>query len=154
VKNANHGQKQELDLFGNPIVPLRDRRGRPSFVKSKENQDFVSVRSAASWSHDRIAEEIGCDAKTLRKYFSRELAFGSVIIEGMALDVLMKRSREGHVPSIRLLRDYVNPAIPAAPKKGKGKLVTPLGKKQLLSRDAETPPDGWGGLLPDYGKAN
>ena len=31
----------EFDLFGNPVEPMRDLRGRPSFAKNKENQQLV-----------------------------------------------------------------------------------------------------------------
>jgi len=92
-------------MFGNPSLPIRDRRGRPSFKKDKENQDFVAVRIAAGWSQKRIAENMGIDEKTLRKYFSRELELGAVFIEGVVLDVLLRRTREGHAPSVRQLRE-------------------------------------------------
>lgn len=95
----------ELDMFGNPSLPIRDRRGRPSFKKDKENQDFVAVRIAAGWSQRRISENMGIDEKTLRKHFSRELEFGAVFIEGVVLDVLLRRTREGHAPSVRQLRE-------------------------------------------------
>jgi hypothetical protein len=97
--------KPDLDMFGNPALPIRDRRGRPSFRKDKENQDFVAVRIAAGWSQKRIAENMGVDEKTLRKYFSRELELGAVFIEGVVLDVLLRRTREGHAPSVRQLRE-------------------------------------------------
>jgi hypothetical protein len=97
--------KPDLDMFGNPALPIRDRRGRPSFKKDKENQDFVAVRIAAGWSQKRIAENMGVDEKTLRKYFSRELELGAVFIEGVVLDVLLRRTREGHAPSVRQLRE-------------------------------------------------
>ncbi|MHB2265025.1 hypothetical protein [Aliihoeflea sp. PC F10.4] len=94
-----------FDMFGNPLTPIRDRRGRPLFKKDKENQDFVSVRIAAGWSQKRIAENMGIDEKTLRKHFSRELEAGAVLVEGVILDVLLRRTREGHAPSVRQLRE-------------------------------------------------
>lgn len=48
---------------------------------------------------------MGIDEKTLRKYFSRELELGAVLIEGVVLDVLLRRTREGHAPSVRQLRE-------------------------------------------------
>lgn len=92
-------------MFGQPVQPIRDRRGRPSFKKDKENQDFVAVRIAAGWSQKRIAENMGVDEKTLRKHFSRELENGAVLVDGVMLDVLLRRVREGHVPSVRQLRE-------------------------------------------------
>jgi predicted transcriptional regulator len=98
-------ERPGVDLFGQPSLPIKDRRGRPSFKKDKQNQDFVAVRIAAGWTHKRIAENMGIDEKTLRKYFSRELEYGAVFIEGVVLDVLLRRTREGHAPSVRQLRE-------------------------------------------------
>ena len=91
-------------------MPIRERRGRPSFDVSKENQGFVAVRVAAGWSQERIAAEMGIDAKTLRKHFSPELVDGYTFIEGMLLDVLMQLAREGHVPSVRQLQSRIERA--------------------------------------------
>lgn len=142
--------KMEVDLFGRPIEPIRDRRGRPSFAKTKENQEFVSVRAAAGWSHERIAADMGISDDTLRKYFSGELENGRLYVEGMLLDVLMQRSREGHVPSIRLLKEVMDPHPQRAPKgkeeKAKG---AALGKKEATNAAAKEPPRGWCELLPN-----
>lgn len=113
----------DLDMFGNPSLPIRDRRGRPSFKKDKENQDFVAVRIAAGWSQKRIAENMGIDEKTLRKHFSRELELGAVFIEGVVLDVLLRRTREGHAPSVRQLRE-----------------VAVEGRRRVAERDMEAQP--------------
>lgn len=160
VKNSRKGF--ERDLFGFPIEPLRDRRGRPSFAKSKENQDFVAIRAARGWSHKRIAEELGCDDDTLRKHFSGELERGALIVEGLMLDVLMQKLRQGHIPSIRMLKDLTEEAAPAAPKKTPAKLVRsdadetevelPLsptgkpGKKEERLINANDTPDDWGDI--------
>ena len=141
-----------LDLFGNPLVPLRDRRGRKSFKKDKENQDFVAVRAAVGWTHERIAEAIGCDAKTLRKHFSRELHQGQLIVEGLCLDVLVRRVREGHAPSIRQLLDRVdrvaNPAEAGRRKKSEEseEAEAPKGKKEERLEEASRPEEGYGDL--------
>src|SRR5690606_35535164 len=79
-------------------------------------QDFVIARSADGWTHARIAEDMGIDEKTLRKYFSRELESGPTFLRGVMLDVLLKKVREGHVPSIRLLAEWHKDAAPAAPR--------------------------------------
>ncbi len=148
--------QHDVDLFGNAVEPIRDRRGRPSYKKTKENQDFVSVRAAAGWTQQRIAEDMGIDAKTLRKNFSRELENGAVFIEGMALDVLMKKTREGHVPSIRLLLDRIDPRSAIGKRSGseKTKPTPKPGKKEHLRVEAGKPSGGWAGRLPGFEKAN
>lgn len=144
------GSEAGRDLFGNPVVAIRDRRGRPSFQKNKENQDFVSVRAAADWSQERIAQDMGIDVKTLRKNFSLELEMGATFVEGVMLDVLMRRVRAGHVPSIRQLQDRI---ATTAPRKNKGAVKPPEaarpekpGKKELALEAAQRVPDDWGDI--------
>lgn len=147
----------EVDLFGQPSEPIRDRRGRKSFKKDKQNQDFVAARIADGWSQKRIAEDMGIDEKTLRKYFSRELEFGATFVRGMLLDVLMKKAREGHTPSIRLLAEWQRDAGPVAPRKPKGdeefdgdeddNPTRPLGKKEQARVDAQEVPDAYGDIF-------
>jgi transcriptional regulator with XRE-family HTH domain len=160
VADENSGERPDVDLFGAPIAPIRDRRGRPVFKKDKENQDFVSVRIAAGWTQKRIADNMGIDEKTLRKYFSRELELGAVFIDGVMLDVLLKRVREGHVPSIRQLRDRIIAAGPAAPRnhaddgddaEGDEK-AKPLGKKEQALQDAQVIPDDYGDIFARMGR--
>lgn len=146
----------ERDLFGDPLVPLRDRRGRKSFKKDKQNQDFVMVRVAAGWSQKRIAENMGIDEKTLRKYFSRELELGATLVDGVLLDVLMRKVREGHTPSIRQLHERLKDAIPAAPRRqprpdeelaDEDAPAPRLGKKELERAAAQDVPDNYGDIF-------
>lgn len=155
----------DLDLFGRPGEPLRDRRGRPSFAKTPENQDFVAVRAAAGWAQAAIAAAIGCDEKTLRKHFSRELSGGRLIVEGMALDVLMKKLREGHGPSIRLLLERIDEtaapvrkvARAAETEDGEGEEDDGprrggLGKKEIADREAQLIPEDWAEAIDRRGR--
>lgn len=156
MTTENNASAGEVDLFGNPMQPIRDRRGRPCFRKDKENQEFVAVRAAAGWSQDMIAEALGCDPKTLRKNFSRELQAGHLIIEGMMLDVLMRRVREGHTPSVRQLQERLDRVAPPAPKGRGAETKTdspdsaaksqPVGKKELRLDAAKKPSDDYGTL--------
>lgn len=139
MKRVKPPEPPALDLFGEPILAMRDRRGRPSFAKSKQNQDFVAVRAAARWTQKEISDQLGCDEKTLRLYFSRELAGGALIIEGLLLDVLLRKVREGHAPSINSL--YRRLDIVEVPPKPPGKPADkpddlPMGKKEKRLLDA------------------
>lgn len=154
MDHENSTDQVDLDLFGQPLLPIRDRRGRPSFAKTKENQDFVSVRSAAGWSQKRIAEDMGIDEKTLRKYFSRELEFGATFVDGVMLDVLMRKVREGHAPSIRQLRERLVDAAPQAPRRPDASQLTdeddadrPMGKKELARAAAQQVPENYGDIF-------
>lgn len=140
------------DLFGNTIEPIRDRRGRPSFKKDKENQQFVMVRVAEGWTHKAIAANMGIDEKTLRKHFSRELTDGGVHIRGMLLDVLVHKAREGHTPSVRLLLERLDGAGPLAPRNhpraddDDDPKAPALGKKEQRVQDAQAVPDDYGDI--------
>ncbi|MEY8144441.1 hypothetical protein [Falsihalocynthiibacter sp. CO-5D18] len=46
----------------------------------------MEIRAAAAWGQDMIAEALGCDPKTLRKNFSRVMAGGTLMIEGLCLE--------------------------------------------------------------------
>lgn len=162
MSDENSPAVWEYDMFGQRIVPIRDRRGRPSFKKDKENQDFVMVRVAAGWTHKRIAEDMGIDEKTLRKHFSRELENGAVFVDGLMLDVLIKKVREGHTPSIRQLRERLAEAGPTAPRNKPASAddedaeieekAAPLGKKEQRLQDAQVIPDDYGDIFAKMGR--
>lgn len=50
--------------------------GRPEKQFSDKDRAFVRAMAMAGAQHERIAEVIGCTAKTLRKHFREELDFG------------------------------------------------------------------------------
>jgi AraC-like DNA-binding protein len=135
-----------LDLFGHPVRPLRDPRGRPSFAKSKENQMLVMTLRARGWSHAQIAAFMGCDDKTLRKHFSRELEHGALFLEGIAMQALVRKMEEGHVGATKEVLAITKAAV-APTGQAKPKPAAPIGKKETLRRDAEAPPTSWGDLL-------
>jgi hypothetical protein len=146
------GKDVEYDLFGRPIMPIKDRRGRPSFAKNNENQELVCLLRAAGWTQARIAGYLGCDEKTLRKNFSRELQDGADQIEGMALEVTLKKMKSGNSVAISRIFDIIEkqgaPAVPIPRSPDK----TPdekLGKKEAADRDAHTAHEGtpWASLL-------
>lgn len=153
MDHENQPAGGDLDLFGRPLAPIRDRRGRPSFKKTLENMDFVSVRAAAGWTRERIATAMGVDVKTLRKNFSHELEHGHLHVEGMMLDVLLRRVREGHTPSIRQLADRLDRALPVAPRKqsldadDEDAPAKPLGKKEQALVDAGAVPEEYGDIF-------
>ena len=151
MKHENPGSGPVFDLFGNEILPLRDRRGRPSYKKTKENQDFVAVRAAAGWTQAKICEALGCSEKTLRANFSRELSDGLLLVEGVCLDVLMRGARAGHVPSVKALQSRLDRVATGAPKAKEKKqeaqkIEAVLGKKEKALEDAGAPASEYGDL--------
>lgn len=148
AKTADKGV--DLDLFGNVTGPIKDPRGRPSYAKSKENQLLVGTLAAAGWNQEQIGAYMQCDPKTLRKYFSRELNHGGLFLEGMALQVLVKKMAEGHIGATNKVIDIVG-RDPRA-QGGKGKPAEkpkspPLGKKDQAILDAQDVPQGWAEIM-------
>ena len=144
----DQGGGQAVDLFGMPVVPLKDPRGRKRYAVSKENQQVVVTLRANGWTHERIAGFIGCDAKTLREYYSRELAFAGDYLEGMALQVLAKRAMEGHLPALRELLAKVQAENAPKAKVAAPAKVPVKGKKDQQAEAAREAPQEWGDLLP------
>ncbi len=140
-------KNSEPNLFGWEDFQPRDPRGRPSFAKNKENQLLVIMRRARNYSHANIAALMGCDEKTLRKYFSRELKFGSLMLEDMALQVLVKKMMEGHVPSAKFILDMSSTAVPPKQESSPKAQQPVLGKKARAAVEAKDIPEGWGDLL-------
>ena len=140
--------------------------GRPK-ARGLSQRDVLEVtrvatdgaRNACSWLYSaaaRIAEEMGVDEKTLRKNFSRELHAGLLHVEGMILDVLMLKVRQGHVPSVRLLMEMVQTTAPRAPKGDEtddedeagdaARAPARLGKKEQRDEEAQLVPSEYGDL--------
>lgn len=142
---------KDVDLLGDPLRPLRDPRGRKSAVGNssirKENQKVVMTLSAAGLKTDQIAEFMNMDAKTLRKYFSRELDHGAMLLEGLAMQALVQKMLEGNVSAAKEVRAIA--AARSAPRAAKpaSEKAPSIGKKAALVQDAKAPPQGWGDLL-------
>lgn len=139
---------RDFDLFGAPVRQIRERWGRPSFAKNRDNQELVALLRSAGWTEGRIAQHLGCDVKTLKKHFARELARGADLIEAMALQVNFQKMREGNSVAIgRMLeilnRGHAEPPAASKPKEEK------LGKKEMANIAAATAHEnsGWGDLL-------
>lgn len=158
MAEENIGGEVERDLLGDPVTQVRDPRGRRSAVGSdgirKEVQKVIMGLRATGQSQEQIAEYLRMDVKTLRKYFSRELDHGASLLEGLAMQVLVKRMLDGSVSAAKQvlavagLRTAPRAPKPEAPKK------EVLGKKAALTESAKKPDAGWGDLLPGMPRPN
>jgi hypothetical protein len=61
------------DLFGDPIQPGKDGRGRPEHSWSRENSNKVLIAFACGLSVKDAATAIGVSVPTLRKHYSSEV---------------------------------------------------------------------------------
>ncbi|MFY0619313.1 hypothetical protein [Shimia sp.] len=154
MTEQNSQQAKQGNLFTRDFEPLRDPRGRKSFKPSDENRLLVMTLAAQNWTHDNIAAFMGqkseggtFDPKTLRKYFSRELEMGRLMIEGMAHQVVVDKMMTGNLTAAKKLLEDLTAFVPKKPPEKKPEAEKPIGKKQALERDAKNPTGGWGAIL-------
>lgn len=102
--------------------------------------------AAAGWGAEQIGPYMGCDPQTVRKYFSRELIHGAKFVEGMAMQVLVKRMKEGHAPSAVRVMEIAR-AANAPRRPGRSDIDTPMGLKEKRNVAARQPNEEWGNLL-------
>ena len=139
-------------LFG--WVPKAPRgQGRPEFEWTREKSNRLMVLFACGYTHAKAAPIIGCDAKTLRKVFSRECREKDradlVMRSGMMVQ-LAAEGEKGNVAAIKQLEAMVereqarvsneNVRKRSTPEPEKAK--APLGKKQERQLDAERAAEG------------
>lgn len=141
-----------VDLLGDPVQPIRDPRGRKAAVANeairKEIQTVIMSMRSVGKTQEEIAQFLRMDVKTLRKYFSPTLDHGAMLLEGIAIQVLVKKMLEGNVSAAKeVLKICGSRTAPKqAPKVPKPQ---PLGKKQMLNDEARNPTLGWGDVLPN-----
>lgn len=99
---------------------------------------------AAGQSQEEIAGFMRCDPKTLRKYFSRELDSGAALLEGLAMQVLVKRMLDGNVSAAKQVKEICSLRIPKADKQ---KAAVVPGKKESLRQQSERPMGSWATVL-------
>ena len=154
MTEQNSQPAMQGNLFTREFAPLRDPRGRKSFKTTDENRLLVMTLAAQNWTHENIAAFMGqkmdsgkFDPKTLRKYFSRELAMGRLFIEGMAHQVVVDKMMSGNLSAARKLLEDLSAFVPQKPQPKPDPEEKPLGKKEALHKDAHNPPSGWGEIL-------
>lgn len=63
-----------LDLFGDPVLPREEARGRPEHKWSRENSNKVLLAFARGLDVKGAATAIGVSVPTLRKHYFSEVA--------------------------------------------------------------------------------
>ncbi len=92
---------QEFDLWGDPIPPRAEKRGRPTHEVTEEKRNRIAVLRSLNWTHSRIAEAIGISEPTLRKNYFRELEMGLVQRRAEALVKLRELGMGGNVSALK-----------------------------------------------------
>jgi hypothetical protein len=132
----------EVDLFGDPVLPRQEGRGRPETVWTRENSNKVLLAFARGLSVKQAAIAIGLSAPTLRKVYFSEVgkrAQAQLRMEMTQLARLNAQAEAGNVAAEKELwkqmdrirqRDAQHQLAPPPVKAAK------LGKKELAARDA------------------
>lgn len=136
-----------FDLFGHPVHPRREGKGRPEHVRCDEISHKISILLAIGRDIGEIAAIVGLSQPTLRKHYFSELqaratardrltakqlyrlnkaAEGGNVAAEKALFALVERERT-KLTADRLAGPSPKPARPAAAK---------LGKKAQAEADA------------------
>lgn len=134
------------DLFGNPVTPPREGRGRPAHEPTVETRNRVLLAFVRGLGHADAAKLIGIDAKTLRKHYSRECELrgtAALRMEMRQLERLNDQAEDGNVAAEKALaamlekfrmRDQHQKEV-----KRPNKRTAPLGKKEQAQVDAMKP---------------
>jgi hypothetical protein len=105
---------EPLDLLGDPIRPLPDKRGRRKLRFPDEVYETVEVLSASGMLQDDIADAVGISAPTLRKYFRPELDKGAARQRARVLGVLAREADKGNVSAAKAYLNEIDRHAAAA----------------------------------------
>lgn len=129
-----------VDLFGDPIVPAQEGRGRPPHVWTLENSNKVLLAFASGRSAKDAAAAIGISVPTLRQHYSSELAKraqAGLRMEMTQLARLNKAAQDGNVAAEKELFKRLDKSALAGLServadraKVKAKTPAPKGKKE------------------------
>lgn len=153
------GNNREVDLFGDPVLPRHEGRGRPEHVRTLENSNKVLLGFARGLTVKEAATAIGVSVPTLRKHYSSEVAqrdAAAVRFEMVQLHRLNEGAKGGSVSAekelgrrlekarIDLLSDQVsrNARAPARVKQGKKEALQQAADELRGQYEAPPPPPG------------
>lgn len=134
----------EVDLFGDPVLPRAEGRGRPEHVWSRENSDKVLLAFARRLSVKEAATAIGVSVPTLRKHYFAEVAkrdAATLRFEMVQLHRLNEKAKTGSVAAEkelgkRLEKAKLDQLADKVSNHARPPKPVPLGKKAMAAQDA------------------
>lgn len=133
-------------LFGWVPAPARGM-GRPPYVWTREKSNKVMVLFASGYKIKDVAAVMGCDAKTLRKVFPREVATAAraeLVVRSGMMARLVDEAEKGNVGAVKQLDAMIQAERvrnTASAVKGRGQVAeqrtAKLGKKEQAKLTAE-----------------
>ncbi len=134
-----------VDLFGDPIQPRKEGRGRPEHVWTLESSNKVLLAFARRLSVKEAATAIGVSVPTLRKHYSSEVAqreAAALRFEMVQLARLNDGAKAGSVAAEkelgrRLERAAIQQLSEKVIDRGRIKKPAPIGKKEAAREAAK-----------------
>jgi predicted transcriptional regulator len=144
---------EPLDLLGDPLRPLPDKRGRRKLRFPVEVYEKVEVLSAAGMLQDDIADALGISAPTLRKYFRPEIDKAVARQKAMVLSSLATQAAKGNVSAAKEFLAQIEKNSAAAALKSRERQPTQppparKGKKEERQDAAATVAQAGGKYAP------
>jgi hypothetical protein len=131
---------EELDLWGDPIPPRPERRGRPSHEATEEKRLRVKALAAVNKTHTEIAHAMGISEPTLRRYYLRELRGGLAQLRAAVMVKLVEKALGGDVGAMKeFLRQTERADLARTPLPARPVRPAALGKKEIADRAAAEP---------------
>ena len=134
-----------VDLFGDPVLPNREARGRPEHSWSLANSNKVLIAFARGLSVKEAAVAIGVSVPTLRKHYFAEVAkrqAARVRMEMTQLARLNDAAAKGSVPAEKELLKRLDKAALAdladrVADRGRKRTGPTVGKKEAAVEAAK-----------------
>ena len=129
----------DLDLWGDPIPPRPERRGRRPHEATPEKRSRIKVLRALNHTEAQIAAAIGIPERTMRRYYRPELAGGRAQLRAEVLVRLWEVVQTGNVAAIKLFLAQIEKSDLDSPRAAAPARQPKLGKKEQALVDAATP---------------
>lgn len=135
----------EVDLFGDPVLPAKEGRGRPEHSWSVANSNKVLLAFVRGLTVKQAATAIGVSVPTLRKHYSSELAqreAAAIRYEMVQFSRLNELAKAGSVPAEkelarRLEKARLDDLSDRVSKHARPPRPARLGKKEVALQDAQ-----------------
>lgn len=86
---------QDFDLFGNPLVTVDPKRGRPEHEPTEENIIFVMVLLASGATNKEVAATLGLSVPTFRKHYFHLLKQRDLLLDRLRTKLRVTQIKQG-----------------------------------------------------------
>jgi len=86
---------QDFDLFGNPLLTVDAKRGRPEHEPSEENIIFVMVLLASGQTNQEVAKRLGLSVPTFRKHYLHLIKHRELMLDRLKTKLRVTQIQQG-----------------------------------------------------------